>query len=93
MAHELECFFQDLTKAVLDVACQVLLDILVQTDDANGLGDVDDILLVPDRHGRQCEMRVAPSESWSLLGSESRVVATDGAVVEMLRLLTGADVG
>ena len=51
MAHELHRFFQDLAKAVLDVACEVLLDIFVEADDADGLGDVDDVFLVPDRHG------------------------------------------
>jgi hypothetical protein len=60
------------------------LDILVEADDADGLGDVDDVFLVPDRHGRRCEGRVAAFGSWLLVGSESRVVATDGAVV-MLR--------
>ena len=70
MAHELERFFEDLAQAVFHIACEVLLDILVQADDADRLGDVDDVLLIPDRHGRDIWQRVAAGEEELLAGSE-----------------------
>jgi hypothetical protein len=74
VAHELERFFEHLAKAVFDVACKVFLHIFVQADDADRLGDVDDIFLVPDGHGCGFLQRAAAGEWLWLFGSEVEVV-------------------
>jgi len=68
VAHELKRFFQDLAQAVFHIACEVLLDILVKADNADRLSDVDDIFLVPDRHGGEIWQRVAAGEVLLLSG-------------------------
>lgn len=50
MAHELQRFFKDLRDAVFDVAGEVLGDLVVQVDDADGLGHVANVFRVPDGH-------------------------------------------
>lgn len=50
VAHELQCFFEDLRDAVFDVAGEVLGDFVVEVDDADGFGHVADVVGVPDGH-------------------------------------------
>lgn len=50
MLHELERFFEDLGDAVFDVAGQVVDYVVLDDVDADGFGDVADVVGVPEGH-------------------------------------------
>jgi hypothetical protein len=48
--HEFQAFFQDLGDAVFDITGEVFDELVGGVGDADGLGDVFDVVRVPDGH-------------------------------------------
>ncbi len=59
MFHELEGFLQHLRNAVFHIATQRGVDVLVEVEDSDGLGDILDGVCTPQSH---CGIGVAEDE-------------------------------
>lgn len=51
MLHEFEGFLEHLGDAVFDIAGQILCHVVAEVGDTDGLGDIADVVRVPDGHG------------------------------------------
>jgi hypothetical protein len=77
VSHKLERLLQDLGKPEVDVAGQLLDDIVGERGNANRLGDVSHVVGVPDRHGGGGGQRAGAADGAT--GSCGRAVRFDEA--------------